>query len=395
MHTCPMVTGIVPHVGGPILPPGCPTVLIGFLPAARATDLATCVGPPDSIAMGSPTVLIGNLMAARIGDPTVHGGVIVLGCMTVMIGIPGMGSPGAPGGGAGAPGSGSSSGAAGAAAAVAVAEAVTNAVNTLICAAEEATALIGIGPACTSLSSAAAPAPPASKPPTPAPAPTPGPKPAPKTPPPSTHVDKTVTETISNAPAGSEAWNGTYSWKSKFTAAVDKDNCTVTTTVKIKVSGTISDAQKSGWKTAVESKWNGKAKLCCPGGGCADGYKVVIVLEFVSSGEDYTVTANTPAAQEGGRAGLGGTTSMTGWGVNDTTDITHEFGHMLGNPEEYFTTDGTDYSEGGTKNGFRDADGGIMNNPANDPLPRNYQPIADAAKATLGASTPKGASDAC
>jgi len=93
MHTCPMVTGVVPHVGGPILPPGCPTVLIGNLPAARATDMATCVGPPDTIAMGSPTVLIGNLMAARIGDPTIHGGVIVLGLPTVMIGEVGMGSP--------------------------------------------------------------------------------------------------------------------------------------------------------------------------------------------------------------------------------------------------------------------------------------------------------------
>ncbi len=73
MHTCPMVTpGVppVPHVGGPILPPGCPTVLIGGQPAARATDMCTCVGPPDAIAMGSPTVLIGNLMAARMGDPT-------------------------------------------------------------------------------------------------------------------------------------------------------------------------------------------------------------------------------------------------------------------------------------------------------------------------------------
>ena len=86
MHTCPMVTGIVPHVGGPILPAGCPTVLIGFMPAARQGDMAVCVGPPDSIAVGSPTVLIGNMMAARMGDPTVHGGVIVLGEPTVMIG---------------------------------------------------------------------------------------------------------------------------------------------------------------------------------------------------------------------------------------------------------------------------------------------------------------------
>ena len=92
MHTCPMATGPVPHVGGPILPPGCPTVLIGSLPAARVGDMLTCVGPPDVIAVGSPTVLIGNMMAARLGDQTAHGGIIVVGLPTVMIGIPGQGS---------------------------------------------------------------------------------------------------------------------------------------------------------------------------------------------------------------------------------------------------------------------------------------------------------------
>jgi uncharacterized Zn-binding protein involved in type VI secretion len=86
MHVCPMVTGVVPHVGGPITAPGCPTVLIGFLPAARVTDMATCVGPPDVIVMGSTSVMIGFLPAARIGDPTAHGGTIVLGEFTVMIG---------------------------------------------------------------------------------------------------------------------------------------------------------------------------------------------------------------------------------------------------------------------------------------------------------------------
>jgi uncharacterized Zn-binding protein involved in type VI secretion len=86
MHTCPMVTGVVPHVGGPISGPGCPTVLISGMPAARAGDLAVCVGPPDTIAMGSTTVLIGSMPAARMGDPTGHGGVIVLGCPTVLIG---------------------------------------------------------------------------------------------------------------------------------------------------------------------------------------------------------------------------------------------------------------------------------------------------------------------
>ncbi len=93
MHVCPMVTpGVppVPHVGGPIAGPCMPNVLIGSMPSARATDLATCVGPPDSIAMGSPTVLIGGLQAARIGDPTVHGGSIVVGFPTVMIGVAGL-----------------------------------------------------------------------------------------------------------------------------------------------------------------------------------------------------------------------------------------------------------------------------------------------------------------
>jgi uncharacterized Zn-binding protein involved in type VI secretion len=86
LHTCPMITVLVPHVGGPILPPGAPTVLIGGLPAARVGDLATCIGPPDAIVLGSMTVLIGGQPAARMGDLTSHGGVIVLGCPTVLIG---------------------------------------------------------------------------------------------------------------------------------------------------------------------------------------------------------------------------------------------------------------------------------------------------------------------
>jgi uncharacterized Zn-binding protein involved in type VI secretion len=86
MHVCPMVTVLVPHVGGPILPPCCPTTLIGFLPAARLGDMATCVGPPDVIVMGSTTVMIGFQPAARMGDMTAHGGAIVIGEPTVIIG---------------------------------------------------------------------------------------------------------------------------------------------------------------------------------------------------------------------------------------------------------------------------------------------------------------------
>ncbi len=86
MHVCPMFNGPVPHVGGPILPPGTPTVLIAGMPAAKVGDLLTCVGPPDSIIQGSSTVMISGMPAARMGDATAHGGTIVLGAPTVIIG---------------------------------------------------------------------------------------------------------------------------------------------------------------------------------------------------------------------------------------------------------------------------------------------------------------------
>jgi uncharacterized Zn-binding protein involved in type VI secretion len=85
MHVCPLATP-QPHVGGPIMGPGVPTVLIGGLPAAVVTNICTCVGPPDVIAKGSMTVLIGGLPAARMGDITAHGGSIVGGLPTVIIG---------------------------------------------------------------------------------------------------------------------------------------------------------------------------------------------------------------------------------------------------------------------------------------------------------------------
>jgi uncharacterized Zn-binding protein involved in type VI secretion len=85
MHVCPMVTVLVPHVGGPIAGPGAPTVLIGGMPAARIGDMAVCVGPPDVIVTGSLKVLIAGSPAARIGDMTAHGGAIVVGCPTVLI----------------------------------------------------------------------------------------------------------------------------------------------------------------------------------------------------------------------------------------------------------------------------------------------------------------------
>ena len=88
MHVCPMVTPApvpVPHVGGPVVL-GAPTVMIGGVPVAQVSAMCTCTGPPDSIVMGSTTVLAANMPIARMGDPTAHGGTIVVGCPTVLVG---------------------------------------------------------------------------------------------------------------------------------------------------------------------------------------------------------------------------------------------------------------------------------------------------------------------
>jgi uncharacterized Zn-binding protein involved in type VI secretion len=76
----------IPHVGGPVAGPGVPTVLIGKLPAAVMGDLAVCVGPPDTLLKASTTVLIGGRPAVRVGDTTAHGGAVVVGMPTVIIG---------------------------------------------------------------------------------------------------------------------------------------------------------------------------------------------------------------------------------------------------------------------------------------------------------------------
>ncbi|SDD98710.1 PAAR domain-containing protein [Niabella drilacis] len=107
MHVCPLVNGLVPHVGGPVLPAGVPNVLIGGQPAAVSGDTCVCTGPPDVIVQGSSGVLIGGRPAARLGDATAHGGIIVLGCFTVLIGeMAGGGSAGKAGGMAGLAGKG-------------------------------------------------------------------------------------------------------------------------------------------------------------------------------------------------------------------------------------------------------------------------------------------------
>ncbi len=86
MHVCPMVTVLVPHVGGPILPPGGIPTLVGGMPPARVRDMCVCVGPPDVIALGSFITFFSGMPAARMGDMTVHGGAIVIGHPTTLVG---------------------------------------------------------------------------------------------------------------------------------------------------------------------------------------------------------------------------------------------------------------------------------------------------------------------
>lgn len=93
MHVCPMVNGTVPHVGGPVSGPGNPSVLIAGLPAAVLGDMCVCTGPPDTIVMGSSGVMIGGKPAARLGDQCAHGGKIVVGCTSVLIGETDSASP--------------------------------------------------------------------------------------------------------------------------------------------------------------------------------------------------------------------------------------------------------------------------------------------------------------
>ena len=179
-------------------------------------------------------------------------------------------------------------------------------------------------------------------------------------------VDENRTETISNAPAGSEAWNGTYSWRARFHVRVDQPSCRVTVTLKVRLNGAITQAQRDAWESAIESAWTNRFKLCCSCCCCTDGYTIHTDIQFVDSGEHQVVTVGDT------------TTNMGNWGRDDATDVGHEFGHMLGALDEYFTVNGVDYGAG------RQPGGNIMNNPANDPVADHYDVVRAAVQDMLG-----------
>lgn len=179
-------------------------------------------------------------------------------------------------------------------------------------------------------------------------------------------VNRQLTETISNATPGNQAWNGTYGWSAKFNLALDQTKCTVTVTVRIRINGAITNAQRNAWENEIEKKWSNTFKLCCKDKCCSTccpkGYAIICDVQFVGNNEHQVVNAGAS------------TPNMGNWGTGDTVDITHEFGHMLGAKDEYFTVDGVNY---GT---WRQANGNVMNNPANTPVPKHFYIIKEEAE---------------
>lgn len=201
----------------------------------------------------------------------------------------------------------------------------------------------------------------------------------------SSNVSQSVSETISNAPAAYAAWNGTYTWTSRF--GIVMSTAPDVLTVVMRLHTTADPAVQSAWESAIESKWGGRFFLAVTDStGAVSCFAITVDVQWVDdpANAHYTITPNAASATAGGRAGLGGTTSMTDWGTADTVDVTHEFGHMLGNAEEYFTTNGVDFTQGGARRGFRDPGGGVMNNPTENPEPRHYESVRLEAATLLG-----------
>jgi hypothetical protein len=182
----------------------------------------------------------------------------------------------------------------------------------------------------------------------------------------SQEFDQPRTETISNAPAGSEAWNGTYGWRARFLLTLDEPSCTARVLIRVRLVGTISAVQRSAWETAIEAAWNARFKLCRRSCCCSDGLRIVSDIQFVNSGEHQVVNVGAS------------TTNMGNWGASDTIDVSHEFGHMLGALDEYFTVNSVAFGAG------RQATGAIMNNPANPPVARHYETVRQAANGLRG-----------
>ena len=191
-------------------------------------------------------------------------------------------------------------------------------------------------------------------------------------------VDEARTETISNAPPPFAASNGTYGWRARFHLRIEEATCRAHVTVRIRVTGTISTAQQTAWETAIENRWSNVFKICSGARCCLNGFTIDAHVQFVASGEHQVVVAGTS------------TTSMTNWSATTTFDIPHEFGHMLGALDEYFTVNGTNWGAQSQPTGS------IMNNSAKPPAARHYELVRRTAETLMGAvSTTRATADPC
>jgi hypothetical protein len=181
-------------------------------------------------------------------------------------------------------------------------------------------------------------------------------------------VDEYRLQTISDATPGYEGWNGTYDWQARLNAGNTESPCLVKAEVRIRVNGSIAQADLVAWEKAIEGKWSKKFKVCDQGCCCRDGFAIEADVQWVGSGEHHVVTAG------------GGTANMRNWGRSDRDEVAHEFGHMLGNYDEYFTVNGMMWGDPGQ------IDGSCMNNPSNDPVARNYDLVRDTVAALRGSS---------
>jgi hypothetical protein len=188
-------------------------------------------------------------------------------------------------------------------------------------------------------------------------------------------VDRQITEHMVGD-AKHPANTGDHSFRSRFQFRIDTDHCTIWVVVRIFLTGAATTpAQRQAWSSAVAGKWSNTYKLCCSDD-CTDGYAINCGLEFVNDagGAHYTVTVHA--------AGAPVTTSMTdynlGGGQSALDDLTHEFGHYIGNTDEYFTVNGHDYGPG------RQDPSTVMNNPAMAPKWENFGLIREIAEGLLG-----------
>jgi hypothetical protein len=188
-------------------------------------------------------------------------------------------------------------------------------------------------------------------------------------------------QTMSNAPKGREAWNGKYGIYSRPDVTIDTAASTMRVSVGIYTYA--ADYEKAEWERAIESKWSNKYDLVVRSFDQATvlhRFPITVDVEWAGNPitADEWVTPHAPTVDVNRGVIATGTTSELNWGTNDTVGVTHEFGHMLGNPDEYYTVDGIDHGDS------HRLGGGVMNNPNEGPFARHYDLIRRAAATALG-----------